>query len=189
MNRAIFILALTVLAAPIFCFGQIAATATISMTGVDSGNGDNKYSAVLNNTGTTTVGTFWFSWTPGQDFMHSPPVDIASPTGWTAAVTHGGGSDGYAIQWKATSAPSDLASGGTLTGFTFESPDSPTALAGDSTFYPGTPVGTSFVYEGAPFSDPGDQFVATVVTPEPASLGLLAAGAMLILRRRVRRIA
>jgi hypothetical protein len=147
------------------------------------------YDAVLQNTGDTTVGTFWYAWVPGEDFLATSPTNVTSPTGWQAAITHfpNISSNGYAIQWKATSAADDLAAGGTLSGFGFDTTDTPAALMGDSVFYPGTPVGTSFVYSGAPFSDDGFEFIATTKpapTPEPASLALLAVGGTLLFRRR-----
>ena len=183
--KRVFLPALLVMVVPVRSFAGIAASAVISLT---SSGAENHYSATLNNTGTTTIGTFWFAWVPGKDFLLTSPINIVSPTGWGSIVTNGGGSDGYAIQWTADASADDLAAGSNLTGFSFQTTDTPSELMGDSFYYPTTPVGTSFVYNQAPFSANSEQIVATVVTPEPASLGLLAA-ATLMLRRRSRKIA
>lgn len=156
------------------------ASATISQTGTTGVNFD--YSIVLKDTGTTNIGTFWYSWVPGQDYMKSSPT-VTPPAGWSAAnITHGGASDGYAIQWIAST---PLTPGNSQT-FTFESPDNFATMTGDSFYYPSTPVGTSFIYSGGPFSDGGDEFV--VAAPEPAGMGLLGAAGVLALKRRRRNI-
>ena len=90
------------------------ANATLTATGPGA------YALTLNNTGSTTIGTMWYSWIPGEDFMGSAPTNVLSPTGWTDAITHSGSSDGYAIQWTATSSASDLAAGNSLLGFSFD---------------------------------------------------------------------
>jgi len=119
------------------------------------------YDIVLKNTGTTNVGTFWFAWIPGSDFMPSAPSNIKSPTSWTATVTHAAAPDGYAIQW----AGGPLAAGQTLAGFSFDSSVTPSQLAAND---------TSFVYIGAPLSDPGFSFSPTVsnvaTTPSPTGV-------------------
>jgi len=139
-----------------------------------------QYSLTLTDTGTTDVGTFWFAWVPGKDFMASAPSAVTSATGWSAKTTHAGPTDGYAIQWKA-GAGALLSPGESLTGFTFESNLSPEAMLGDSPFFPGTPVTTSFIYSGAPFSDAGVQFTAqAAAVPEPASLALMGLGALML---------
>src|SRR5262249_39269520 len=57
---------------------------------------------------------------------------------------------------------------GSSLNFTFTTADSPAAINGNSVFFPGTPVLTSFVYPQGPFSDAGHQFVVTPATPTPA---------------------
>jgi hypothetical protein len=134
------------------------ASATITATQLDPTHW--QYSITLNDTGSTTLGTFWFAWVPGRDFLDSPPSGIVDPAGWTHNITHGGSNDGYAIQWIATSAAADVQAGGSLSGFSFISTDAPSAVFGNSVFYPTTPVVTSFVYSGGPFSDGGFEFQA-----------------------------
>jgi len=149
------------------------ASATISSTQLNSSTW--KYDVVLNDTGTTSLGTFWMSWVPGEDFMPASPTNIASPASWTANITGGGYGDGYAIQWIA-GAGATVASGKTLSGFSFESTTSPATMAGNSLLY-GQPILTSFVYSGAPFSDGGFQFqvqqTAAPATPSIKSGGVV----------------
>jgi hypothetical protein len=147
-------------------------------------NGSNfDYTITLTNASTSTlnVGTFWFSWVPGQDFMSNAPVSNSeiSPTGWAEIVTHAGNNDGFAIQWVASNASFDLTPGHSLT-FGFTSAETPAQLAGNSQLFPAFPEGTSFVYSGAPFSDAGHQFVVTqgASVPEPSSLLLTLLGSL-----------
>jgi hypothetical protein len=77
------------------------ASATISVTQIDPT--DWKYSITLTDTSATPIGTFWFAWVPGKDFLDTSPNTITNPAGWTNMITHFGSSDGYAIQWKTSS--------------------------------------------------------------------------------------
>ncbi len=149
------------------------------------------YSIQLNDTGTTNIGTFWFSWIPGEDFMGSVPTDVSSPAGWNDNITHGGASDGYAIQWLAGGGDA-ITPGGSLAGFSFESSVSPAAIAGNSPFFPSTPELTSFIYSAGPFSDAGFSFTVQELSspsaPEPGSIVMAAIGAALLglfVRRRI----
>ena len=164
-----------------------AASATFSSTQLSPTSW--QYSLTLNDTGTTTLDTFWFAWVPGEDFMPTSPSSIASPAGWSALVTNEGAADGFAIQWKA-GAGALLDPGQSLTGFMFDSATSPTEMMGDSPFFPGTPVTTTFVYQGAPFSDAGlelEVLPATAAVPEPSSLALMGLGALVFGARFARR--
>jgi hypothetical protein len=156
---------------------------TASGTAVGAPSGPNwDYTVTLTNSSSSTdsLGTFWFMWVPGEDFAPHAPISETAPSGWDVnAVTHGGATDGYAIRYEATSAANDLAPGQSLV-FGFVSQDSPSVFAGDSPFYPTTPIGTSFVYQGGPFSGSSDQFVVAFASvPEPSSivLGLLGTAA------------
>jgi hypothetical protein len=104
------------------------------------------------------IGTFWYAWIPGEDFLDTAPLSVTSPAGWTDRITHAGETDGYAIQWVAGA--SRINPGKSLKGFTFTSTDSPATVFGKSSFYPSTDVNTSTVYSGAPFSDAGFQLDA-----------------------------
>lgn len=152
-----------------------------------SGGPDFTYAMTLSNASAATepIGTFWFAWVPGEDFLPTAPLSETAPTGWTVnAITHGGSSDGYAIRWEATSAASDIPIGGSLSGFSFTTADSPAAVEGNSPFYPTTPVLTSFAYDAGPFSDAGTQFqVQSSAVPEPAALTIMALPTLWLLRR------
>ena len=140
-------------------------------------NGANfNYAIALHNTGTTNIGTFWFAWIPGQDYMANNPISVANPTGWTSAVTGGFPGDGYAIRWVASTAP--ITPGNSLN-FNFTSAETPAQLGGNSQFFTNPPEGTSFIYIGAPETDPGYEFVVKAVTtttltdngPNPSTFG------------------
>ena len=129
--------------------------------------GTNAYSMTLNNTGTTEVGTFWYSWLPPcQNFMSVLPTNITSPAGWTSSITNNGSMmDGFGILWFATSPLSNLAAGSSLSGFSFDSTLPANQLTtSDTPFYAGTPVGTSVAYTDSPFSSLPDTFVVTPVS-------------------------
>jgi hypothetical protein len=189
------------------------ASATIDPTAL--GGGLFQYDITLNDIGTTPLGTFWFSWIPGQDYMPVMPTNIDSPTGWSDIVTHGGATDGYAIQWVAGSSEV-MQSGQSLSGYEFQSTVTPAELAAPNVFYTtnslislfgsnlgssmatfdsttlSNPVVTSFVYGAGPFSDAGFQFVPAISSvPEPSMMLWTSVifGALLIFRRRRRRTA
>src|SRR6202000_333521 len=126
----------------------------------------------VTNTGTTTIGTFWFGWEPGEDFLPSAPLSTSSPTGWNPTLTGAGNSfDGTAIEWVATSPGVFLQPGQSSSAFGFTSHDSLAKLAGNSPTSPATPAMTSLVYIGAPELDPGFQLVVSEApaTPPPPS--------------------
>ena len=189
------------------------ASATIDPTAL--GGGLFQYDITLNDIGTTPLGTFWFSWNPGQDYMPVMPTNIDSPTGWSDIVTHGGATDGYAIQWVAGSSEV-LQPGQSLSGFEFQSTVTPEELAAPNVFYTtnslislfgsnlgsgiatfdsitlSNPVVTSFVYSAGPLSDAGFQFIPDISSvPEPSTMLWTSVifGALLIFRHRRRRTA
>jgi len=187
LKKAFLLLALAGTTASAFAAG-ISASATIS--DIEVSPGVFNYSLALDNTGTTNIETFWFSWVPGAAFLSTTPTGVTSPTGWGDKLTNGGD----AIQWTTTTNP--LAAGGSLSGFSFDSTESPAQMALDFTGTgtgSGDPVLTSFVYIGAPLGDPGDQFVVSQVnaTPEPGTLLLTLTGVCLtaigLSRRRLLR--
>jgi hypothetical protein len=169
--------------------GTISASATITAT---PDGADFDYSIKLTNTsgaGNDTIGTFWFSWLPGQDFLATSPISVTNPSGWKDLITNGGSGDGYAIQWEAKTSADLIAPGSSLV-FAFKSADTPADLMGSSVFYSNTPVLTSFVYADKPFSSDGTPFlVGFSSVPEPSSLvlgtiGLIGAVALRRLRSR-----
>jgi hypothetical protein len=148
------------------------ASATISDTQINSTTFNYQIDVQDGADSANTVGTFWFSWVPGKDFMDVKPTSVSSPAGWTDNITGGGTGDGFAIQWLNTSAADIINPNTSLEGFSFTSTDTPAEIGADSLLYPGTPVLTAFAYDAAPFSDAGDQFLVTIaapVTPPPTS--------------------
>jgi hypothetical protein len=169
---------------------EISASATMTWE-ADGANYD--YTITLNNSASSdaSIGTFWFAWLPGKDFLETSPLSAESPSGWGAMITHFPNvpTNGFAIQWTtgAADSPDNVAIGGSKV-FKFTSADTPSEIAGESVFFPGTPVSLSVVYPGAPFSDAGHNLVVQVV-PEPASvvlgaLGLFSAAGMAARGRR-----
>lgn len=161
----------------------LAASISIRANGIDAtatytdmmvSPGVFQYDLTLNNTGTTTIGTFWFSWIPGAGFMGVTPTNVMSPSGWTDAVTNGG----MSIQWT-TASP--ITPGTSVTGFMFDSTMTPAQFLGT---FPGPglgtgdPITTAFLYIAAPLVGPGAQITAmpaaVVGTPEPSTLSLAA---------------
>jgi len=142
-------IALCAISSPLYA--QLQASGTFTATQLNATT--YHYEIVLKNTGTTTIGTFWFAWVPGVDYMPSAPTNINAPIYWTGSVTHGGGSDGYGIQWTTPYAVYYLPAGQTFSGFSFDSAMTPAQLT--------SVVGTSFVYIGAPLADPGYMFSVT----------------------------
>ena len=89
--------------------------------------------------------------------MPVKPLSHPAPAGWTDMITNGGPTDGFAIQYVASSASSYLQPGQSKL-FHFRSSATPAQMFGKSTIFPPNPVTTSFVYIGQPFGDPGYQF-------------------------------
>lgn len=156
-----------------------AIIATTDMTVQSLGGGVYQYDISLHNTGSTTIGTLWYAWDDsGLNFLAAHPTNITSAAGWTALTT---GAGPFGIEWSHASAAL-LASGDSLSGFSFRSTDTPAFMAGLSSD-PSFPVGTTFVYINGAFGDLGYQFT-TAPVPEPTSLAMFAVGGMGLLRRR-----
>jgi hypothetical protein len=177
---SIFFAAITAaatLALPAFADAQTAEVASGVVTGTSLGGGEWQYDITLSNNSSadnanTTIGTFWFSWAPGEDFMEALPTNVVAPTGWTAALTgraHAG--DGSAIQFVALSTDL-LHAGSSLGGFQFDSNETPAQLAAPSSFFENEIETQSAAYVGAPFSDTtngGDVFTLSIVNGSPTT--------------------
>ena len=140
-----------------------ALVATAEITAQQISPTTYQYDITLNDTGTTNIATFWYAWVPGEGFLATRPTDITGPAGWTDVVT-----ETYAIQWVTPPAgTSVLGPASSLSGFQFDSTDTPSEVFGLSAASRTTPVGTSFVYANGPLTDPGQEFVVQS-TPEPS---------------------
>ena len=164
------------------------ASGTISATPL--GGGEFQYNIALTNTSTDhtatgNIGTFWFSWVPGHDFMEAKPTNTTFPTGWSVTPTGSNNtSDGNALEFIAGSGP--LLTPGNIDNFSFDSTEPLSQITGASSYTPFDNEATAFIYNGAAFGDAGDQITLTpVAVPEPVSTMLIAiSGAGLLLRRR-----
>lgn len=173
-------LALVACAAP--AGASLIATSTISRQQL--GPNSYEYDLSLTDTGDTAIGTLWFGWFPAYDQLTSHPTSITSPPGWTGQDAPD--SFGVAsVQWVNTTSP--LQPGHTLSGFKLFTSESDVTTG---TGFFGIPIDETYVYIGAPETDPGYAFNPSVVaTPEPATASLAASGAVLFLRRRRARAA
>lgn len=158
---------------------QINATGSISY--VNNGS-DYTYDITLTNTGTTSIGTMWYAWIPGEDYLPIAPTSHDGPANWTFLQSTSAGF-GYGLRWVAQ-AGSLLQPGQSISGFKFTTTTTPTELAGNTIFGSHPPVGTTFLYEGAPFVGQSKQILVNPV-PEPAT-ALALVPALAFFRRRKR---
>jgi hypothetical protein len=186
IHRLAFYLAAAAL--PLAASEMATATYTVSPLG----GGLFHYALTLNDTGTTNVGTLWFSWTPGQDYMPTVPSSITAPANWTFSIFGANNAaDGSSIRWVANAGFLETPAQ-SLSGFAFNSMTTPTQMAGVNSFAFGNsnPVATAFIYSAGPFSDAGFQLAATAAaaTPEPSSILLTLLGGGMLLSGIVRKI-
>jgi hypothetical protein len=181
-KNAVCLMAVSILAAMAAGTTSASETASATLSTTPLGGGEFQYNIALTNTSTDSskIGTFWFSWVPGADFMEAQPTGITQPTGWNNLITGSdNSSDGNAIQWTVGSGA--LLSAGSTDDFSFDSTETLGQIQGNSSYASKPVETTSFVYSGSPFSDGGFEFVV----PEPASASLIAiCGAGLLARRR-----
>src|SRR5579864_6443641 len=82
-------IAISAVAASIGLPASAGVMATATYTDSQISPGVYEYDLTLDNTGTTTIGTFWFSWIPGAGFMSATPTNITSPSNWSDIPTNG----------------------------------------------------------------------------------------------------
>ena len=115
-------------------------TASASIVATQLTSTTYQYAVTLTDTATAPatksdqVGTFWYAWVPGWDYLDTAPLSVSSPAGWTDQIVHAGPNDGYSIQWVASS--NAIQAGKSLSGFVFTSTDTPAQIFGKSNFYP-----------------------------------------------------
>jgi hypothetical protein len=160
MTRPLRVLSL---AAPLLAatpaLAQLSGTGTLVCTPVDDGLYHN--AATIQNTGTTTIGTFWFAWAPGEDYLPRRPVFALGPIGWFGTVVQTGSS--YSVEWFAWDPDARIQPGQSLPGFEFVGPDGPEVLTGPSPAFPSHHCNESYLYTGGPQDDPGYRFSVTIV--------------------------
>jgi hypothetical protein len=157
-NRRLVLAATIAAAASTLVIGSQKASAQTSVLSISDTQVNPttwQYNLTLGDTSssTTNIGTLWYAWIPGQDYLTTKPAtaNITSPAGWTlSAITGGGTGDGYAIRWVSTATGDQITPGSSLSGFSFESTDPPSTIFGDSSFYPTTPTSTFLVHPAFP---------------------------------------
>ena len=175
--RKLSLLALVAVIAATAHAVSLSATGTYTYTEPSAGVYD--YTITITNAGTSDIGTFWFAWVPGTGFLATVPTDITSPTDWTDTVRPAtAGKAG--IEWTTTTDPLDP--GQSLTGFSFESTDTPADLLLDFTGTTGNgdPITTSTIaLSGTPAAGSDYSFVVEPA-PEPGTMLLTLTGLGLI---------
>lgn len=172
---------------PLAASEMAAATYTFSQLSPTTWN----YQFTLTDTGTTPIGTFWFSWLPGQGYMNTAPISAVAPAGWVAETFNGTtAGDGFSERWVDNAGA--LMPGQSISGLSFVSATTPAEIAGASPFHGGIPELTADVYMGAPLIGTDAPFVATLApasaAPEPSSVVLILLAGVLLLVANWRRL-
>jgi hypothetical protein len=186
-KHAAWSVAIGILVAATAGMASASETGTATIGATPLGGGVFQYNLALTNTSTdgSTIGTFWFSWIPGVDYMEAKPTNITAPAGWISPITGANNSfDGNAIENYDIGGTGDLLQPGHTFNFSFDSTEPFSQILGNSTIGGHLPETTAFIYSGFPEADLGLQINATAV-PEPVSASMLAlCGGGLLMRRR-----
>lgn len=150
-----------------------AQSATATISGVAAGGGVFDYTITLQNTGTTSLDSFWYAWTLSGNNLSAAASNPGSSLGWIDTALEGNTS----ISWEGNSG-NTLAVGQSAT-FTFDSTETPSAIttlpSGESVAYVNGTGPNTFEQNDPGVASP--VFSPTLVAvPEPSSLGLLMAG-------------
>ena len=158
-----------------------AQSATATISGVPAAGGDFDYTLTLKNTGTQSLNSFWYGWTTSSNNLPSDPISAANSLGWVSSIA------GNSIQWDNTYNyygytyyyGTPLAAGQSAT-FTFVSASTLSAItqspSGESVAYVSGIDGSQGVTgdSTAVFSP------TTAAVPEPSSMGVVAAGSLVL---------
>src|ERR1017187_3552810 len=110
-----------------------AQSATATISGVAGGGGVFDYTITLQNTGTTSLDSFWYAWTLSGNNLSAAISNPGSSLGWIDTALEGNTS----ISWEGNSG-NTLAAGQSAT-FTFDSTETPSAIttlpSGESVAY------------------------------------------------------
>ena len=162
-----------------------AQNATATISGVAAGGGVFDYTITLQNTGTTSLDSFWYAWTLSGNNLSTGITTPGSSLGWVDTALEGNTS----ISWEGNSG-NTLAVGQSAT-FTFDSTETPSAIttspSGESVAYV-SGTGPDTFGQNSPGSASPVFSPTLVAAPEPSSLGLLLTGlsaAFLIFRVRL----
>ena len=162
-----------------------AQNATATISGVAAGGGVFDYTITLQNTGTTSLDSFWYAWTLSGNNLSTGITTPGSSLGWVDTALEGNTS----ISWEGNSG-NTLAVGQSAT-FTFASTETPSAIttlpSGESVAYV-SGTGPDTFGQNSPGSASPVFSPTLVAAPEPSSLGLLLTGlsaAFLIFRVRL----
>jgi len=140
------------------------------------GTGGNfDYTISLKNTGTESLNSFWYAWTPGVFDLPTVPTSAAnSSLGWIATI------DGDSIQWQNIACAPALAAGQSET-FRF---DSTSPLSAITTSPSGRSVAftTDKIQFNAGMAGQSTPVFAPTIAavPEPSALGLLTIGSLIM---------
>jgi hypothetical protein len=162
-----------------------AQSATATISGVAAGGGVFDYTITLQNTGTTSLDSFWYAWTTSGNNLSVGVTSPGSSLGWTDTSLEGNTSISYE-----GNAGNALAVGQSAI-FTFDSTETPSAIttspSGESVAYVSGTGPNTFEQNDPGVASP--VFSPTLVTvPEPSSFGLLITGLLGLLAAGWRRL-
>ncbi len=171
-----FALALAVGLAASTVSGQ-AQSAAATISDVAAGGGVFDYTITLQNTGATSLDSFWYAWTQSGNNLTSAASSPGSSLGWVDTSLTGTKS----ISWEGNSGDS-LAPGDSAT-FTFDSTETLGAIttlpSGESVAYVSGTGPSTFAQNEPGVASPVFSPTLSVV-PEPSSLGLFAVGGLVL---------
>jgi len=155
-----------------------AQSATATISDVAAGGGVFDYTITLHNTGTYSLDAFWYAWTLSGNNLSTDITSPGSSLGWVDSAKTGN----LAISWVDSTGTAPLGVGQSAT-FTFDSTETPTAIttspSGESVAYVTVAGLNAFAQNSLGVASP--VFSPTLVTaPEPTSMGLIAAGSLVL---------